>query len=162
MKVKTRIAAVLVLAIAAVALLVPAARAGPGTPGIDANDRAHFGKPLATTAMQDAHQRVGITAERATLIPDGRTLRARIAQLDAHSRASAGLSAISLSSYLDAADRTNAGRGIVPVSTGPEPDGTGFAWADAGIGAAAALLIVGALGLAVLAMRHGRGRVAVP
>ncbi len=81
MKVKTRIAAVLVLAIAAVTLLVPAARAGPGTPGIDANDRAHFGKSLATTAMQDAHQRVGIVSQPRTLVA-----------VDAHERLGARVS----------------------------------------------------------------------
>lgn len=65
MKVKARIFAVLALAIAAVALLAPAAQAGPGTQG-DAHDRS--GAALSTATMQDAHQRVGIASQLQLLV----------------------------------------------------------------------------------------------
>jgi hypothetical protein len=43
-----------------------------------------------------------------------------------------------------------------------EPVNTPFSWQNAGIGAGAALLLVGALGLIVLRMRHTRRSVALP
>ena len=106
----------------------------------------------------DANERVGAVR------PDGVPRRAVDAQLDALSRASASSPTGSLPrqrTFRDSADRTNIGRGVVAATTPVSEDGIGFSWGDAGIGAGAALLLVGALGVALMAMRRGRGRVAV-
>jgi hypothetical protein len=57
---------------------------------------------------------------------------------------------------------SQAGRSSVGVGKVVEPVNTAFSWQSAGIGAGAALLLVGALGLIVLRMRHTRRSVALP
>lgn len=128
MKVKTQIVAVLVLAIAAVALLVPVAQAGQGTPGrIDAHDRAHFPQPHASTAMQDANQRFGIVSEPSQLL-----------RLDANERQGPRVS--------------------TPTPTGSGISDTGFDWGAAVVGASFALMLALLIGASLLTARHYRGR----
>jgi hypothetical protein len=130
----------------------------------DAHDRdAATLQQSSEVVLVDAHDRGGtlrLGVAQATLLPDGRALRARIDQLDAHSR-SAGSLTTPHSSYQDAAYRTNAGSGTYPIATAA-PAEIGFSWSAAFAGAGTALLAVAALGLLAVAMRHGRRSVALP
>jgi hypothetical protein len=129
----------------------------------DAHDRdAATLQQSSEVVLVDAHDRGGtlrLGVAQATLLPDG-ALRARIYQLDAHSR-SAGSLTTPHSSYQDAAYRTNAGSGTYPIATAA-PAEIGFSWSAAFAGAGTALLAVAALGLLAVAMRHGRRSVALP
>ena len=153
---KRRILALVSGSMLALQLAVGAASAQ--TPG-DAHDRSVGATPkvLIGTSVRDAHDRSG-----QTLLPDGRALRLRIAQLDAHSRAGIASPSGAVSSYVDAAGRTSAGSTIASDHVGTASSSNGFEWGDAGIGAGVTLLLVGVLGLTLIGMRHGRGRMAVP
>ena len=120
----------------------------------DAHDRA---LPQGVSSpFGDAHDRGDVTATR---VPDGKSLRLRIAQLDAHARAAAGASS-AVSRYRDAAQRaTGASRHLV-VATHAE-SARGFSWQAAGIGAGAALAMIGLIAAVALVARHER-RLAAP